>query len=274
MIMGIQYIPEEQPSDRAMRELREQQERSTPSPDELTELARHANTLIPSISDANTSPAMTGILPSICGSSPGVRRFSSSSPVPGVEGLLAGIRPQHSGQGRESWEAVLPTDVMKVGNVEMTIAIAERAGLVMKTRDGYRPAAAPTPEQLGQDAEAKAAADAANAPINALTPELKTVISNLPGMVGSEARAESIVTSVVAKGIDGNWKAAGAALARGTGIHPEQAEGNVSAAVADAVKSTAAVLTARFGIDGAATLQHISETMPALERANPPCQHA
>ena len=63
-------------------------------------------------------------------------------------------------------------------------------------------------------------------------------------------------------------KAAGAALARGTGIEPEQAEADASAAIADAVKSTGALLTARYGIDGAATLQHISETMPAGERAH------
>jgi hypothetical protein len=155
---------------------------------------------------------------------------------------------------------------VRVGGVQTTVENAVRVGYLVKGADGvYAEPAAPSAE----DAQAKAAADAekaaANEPIEALTPELASVIGNLQEMTGG--RADNVVASVIAKGIDGNMKAAGAALARGTGIHPEQAEGNVSSAISNAMASTAALLTSRYQVDGEATLAHIAETMGAGDRA-------
>jgi hypothetical protein len=198
----------------------------------------------------------------------GVIRYDSREPLPGVtDPILLTARNALTGQRRGSWVELKDSDTIQIGGIEVRCDTAARTGLLVKDRDGhYTPPSAATPEQVAAEAAEKAAADAENAPVVFMSPELAQCVENLDGLTGSAPASDHIVASVLARAATG--KDTGRPLVTELGYSPEDAQHNVDLAIQDGVKSAGEFLSRVYGVDGPATLAYIAQNFSATEKAS------
>jgi hypothetical protein len=259
---SVQHVKPEHPHDKLLREAREQdaaaREAQRLSPEEVA-LAKEA---FDQMSPEEKQEALRQER------HPLTTNAAEARADVNYDDLLA-TAATRTGRKVHSWAELTGDCVLRVGNVQASVAILAKSGLIAVDASGhYSPKAPATPEQVAAAEAAEKEAAEANAPIDAVSPGLKQVISNLGEMAGSEKAASSLIASAVSRGIDGDYAAAGKVLASSNipGIDPGTAAENVRGAVENATASISAKLDS-LGVPGAATIQHVVDTMSAGERS-------
>jgi hypothetical protein len=200
-------------------------------------------------------------------------RSDSSTPLPGVEGILATAR-SIGGMKRGSYAELQPNDVVKINGMEMSVATATRMKYLTVNRIGeYALPAAPTAEQVAAEAEAKAKAEGAeqNAGIvrDHLAPDFHAAVEELG--VLTDGKANATIGAIIAQTVaaDGDVTKAAEGLASRIGGEIDYSRTVIFNAIASGTKTAAAYISRTFpGVDGVQVIEHASTVGNKAQRAS------